>query len=987
MYFVLILFLIIFSVSAFAQDKIKYSGAVWDRNGHGNHRAVVEVTDPSDYNKVRIMWRRRDPFPENIDIIIEDSQGNRITDYYETEKNRIYCDLIFKPTAGPGLYYIYYMPFVTVSAYDKEYDYFNEKNKSGGFYNIGPEIVKDNLSKDYPQAKHISIQYRETPDSPGRNSFYPMEIIASRDETRELIQKNPQNILIFPEDREHPIKMFNDLPYRWIEAGPSTSATFTGAPNEYLVFQLGVFAPKTNIENIKATLSDLTSATGTISKDNLTCFNLEGINHEGKYFTKTVDIEKSTVQPLWFGLNIPRDAKGQYAGTITLSSDNTESTTLNITINVEGQIKEDKGYDDMNTLARLDWLNSDIGFEDIVLPPYTPVEVDNNKINILDREFTLGENGLPTSLISRGYEILSNPITFNIKTNHETSPQIKYFKLTEQGKSFADYEANLTKAGFDITTNTTVECEGVITVSLKLKAQDNISTDDMTLEIPVKPEIAEYMIGFARQGGFRKGDIHWKWNVNQVNHFFWTGNTNAGIHLDLRDTIDTWDMYYNYDFGNPKSWDNDGLGGADVVEQGDKVLIKAYTGPRDFKKDDEIEFNFRLHITPFHRLDPKHWSYTTSYDGRIELANYYHEHHATPEYKYINYPFYYIDALRDKFTEVKEKGKKIELYYTLRELTSYCPELFAFESLNYEIYEKGTLLKGSQKEIFLTLFGGKEAWLREHLSIDPHPEWRSNLDNGEMDPSIGTRGCSRLCNFYVKGLEYLLDNLPIYGIYIDSLRYSRTTMKRVAKTLYKKRGVYHINLHAYNFFDHFDGKCSPVSNYMEHLPYMTYLWLGEEANYDREPAHWLVEHSGIPFGLTSEELHFSNNLNPYRGMIFAMGSREYSFAEDLWRFWANYKIDETEMIGYWDDCPVRTDNKDVYCTCYKKDKECLVAVASWSDKDENITLNIDFDKLGIDKDKAEIIVPPIKGYQDAGSFGIKDKIPVAKAGGYLLIVK
>ncbi len=159
MYFVFVLLtILLLSVSLYAQDKIDYSSAIWDRNGHGNHRAVVEVTDPSDYNKVRIMWRRRDPFPENIDIIIEDSQGNRITDYYETEKNRIYCDLIFKPTAGPGLYYIYYMPFVTVSAYDKEYDYFNEKNKSGGFYNIGPEIVKDNLSKDYPQAKHIFIQ-------------------------------------------------------------------------------------------------------------------------------------------------------------------------------------------------------------------------------------------------------------------------------------------------------------------------------------------------------------------------------------------------------------------------------------------------------------------------------------------------------------------------------------------------------------------------------------------------------------------------------------------------------------------------------------------------------------------------------------------------------------------------------------------------------------------------------------------------------------
>ncbi|MBQ7256950.1 MAG: hypothetical protein IJS60_04585 [Abditibacteriota bacterium] len=993
MYFVLILFLIIFSVSAFAQDKINYSGAVWDRNGHGNHRAVVEVTDSSDYNKVRIIWRRRDPFPENINIVLEDSKGNEIKDYYEIEKNRIYCDLIFNPTAGSGLYYIYYMPFIPVSAYEKENEYFNERNK-WGFYNIGPTKVKDNLYRDYPKAKHIAIQYRETPDTPGRNSFYPMEIVASADEVRELTKAHPDNILVFPEDREHPIKMFDFLPYRWIEQGPSLFGAFTGAPNEYLVFQLGIYALKSNINNIKAQISDFISEGETIFKDRFTCFNLEGINHEGNYFTKRVDIEKKKVQPLWFGLDIPRDAKGEYKGTITLTSENTDPVTVNLIINVQGGIKEDKGYDDMFTLARLNWLNSDIGFDDIVLPPYTPVEVKENKINILDREITLSDTGLPKSLISRGFEILANPIKFNINSNINSPIKTKSFNITDQGQSFVDYNAKYTDAGFSVTTDTTVECEGVVTVSLKLKAIETVSAEDIFLEIPIKKEIAQYMIGYGHQGGFRKTDIRWKWNINKIDYRFWTGNTNAGIHLDLRDNIDTWDMYYNYNYGNPKSWDNEGLGGADVIDKGDYVLIKAYSGERDFKKGEEIEFNFRLHITPFHKIDPKHWSYTSSYSGKIESANYYHQHHADVGYEYINYPFYNLDKLNDKFKKTNEKlsainknYKGVELYYTLRELTTYCPELFAFESLNYEIYENGNNLKGSQKEVLLNLHGGKEAWVREHMSIEPHTEWRSNLNNGELDPAISTLGCSRLSNFYIKGLEYILDNLPIHGIYIDSLKYSRTTMKRLAKTLYKKRGVAHINMHTYNFFDHFDAKCSPLSNYMEHLPYVTYLWLGEEANYDRKPDHWLVELSGIPFGLTSEELLFGNTLNQYRGMIFAMGSKEYPNAADLWKFWEDYKIDETEMIGYWDNCPIKTDCEDVYCTCYKKEKECLVAVASWSDKDENITLNIDFDKLGIDKNKATITIPPIQGYQEAGSFEIFDKITIPKEGGYLMVIK
>ena len=38
---------------------------------------------------------------------------------------------------------------------------------------------------------------------------------------------------------------------------------------------------------------------------------------------------------------------------------------------------------------------------------------------------------------------------------------------------------------------------------------------------------------------------------------------------------------------------------------------------------------------------------------------------------------------------------------------------FAFESLNYEIYENGNNLKDSQKEVLLNLHGGKEAWIKE----------------------------------------------------------------------------------------------------------------------------------------------------------------------------------------------------------------------------------------------------------------------------------
>ncbi len=52
------------------------------------------------------------------------------------------------------------------------------------------------------------------------NSFYPMQVIATREETADLQSKHTQaNYLVFPEDRANPIKMKIDLPLRWIRRG------------------------------------------------------------------------------------------------------------------------------------------------------------------------------------------------------------------------------------------------------------------------------------------------------------------------------------------------------------------------------------------------------------------------------------------------------------------------------------------------------------------------------------------------------------------------------------------------------------------------------------------------------------------------------------------------------------------------------------------------------------------------------------------------
>ena len=63
-----------------------------------------------------------------------------------------------------------------------------------------------------------------------------------------------------------------------------------------------------------------------------------------------------------------------------------------------------------------------------------------------------------------------------------------------------------------------------------------------------------------------------------------------------------------------------------------------------------------------------------------------------------------------------------------------------------------------------------------------------------------------------------------------------------------------IDLHSWNHFDPTAGYACCLNLYMEHLPYIDRIWIGEGRDYNTPPDYWLVEISGIPFGVMGEML-------------------------------------------------------------------------------------------------------------------------------------
>ncbi|MBE0556829.1 MAG: hypothetical protein IH628_06305, partial [Proteobacteria bacterium] len=316
------------------------------------------------------------------------------------------------------------------------------------------------------------------------------------------------------------------------------------------------------------------------------------------------------------------------------------------------------------------------------------------------------------------------------------------------------------------------------------------------------------------------------------------------------------------------------------------------------------------------------------------------------------------------------RGFKVKIYYTVRELANRAPELFMLRSLGDEILSSGP--------------GGGFSWLQEHLDTNYIAAW---FVPPLKDAAVINSGVSRWHNYYVEGLNWLVKNVGIDGLYIDDVAFDRSTMKRVRKVLDRNRPGALIDLHSANQFNVRDGFANSANLYLEHFPYIDRLWFGEYFDYGSSPDFWLVETSGIPFGLMGEMLEKGGN--PWRGMLYGMTSR-LPWAGDprpVWGVWDAFGMEGSRMIGYFsENCPVHTDHDSVLATVYVKEGKALVALASWEPEPVDVRLEIDWKALGMDPDQATVFAPAVKDFQVERRFTPGERIPVDPGKGWLLVV-
>ena len=990
-----LLFVALASVAAcadFAPDGVPFVVAEkeWPADGLGNHRAVVRVSETGGVARAVLKWRRVDPQPEIKRVLVKHAATG--VDAAHVAARNVTAErgeVFFEPTSGIGEYYIYYLPY---------------RERKGSSEGRGQPLWNDYFPPDYSEGRKwlgsfdacrppVEADVLRFESRTTFEAWTPMGLRATAAETDALRRAHPENPVVFTEDRANPIHPASWLPAKWAK-GAEVRDSFSGTAlkDEYYMWQIALWTPGGALEGVKVKFSDLVrEGSGVIPASAITCFNTEGVNWDGKPMDIKLDVSANRVQPLWCGVMVPPDAApGVYRGKATITAKGMSPRTVALTITVANETVRDHGDGEPWRHSRLRWLNSRIGEGDTPTQPYKAMTYNREAraVGASEKTLMLAESGLPASIKVNGREVLKSPMRFVVATEKgefevgagECAAERETEEWVAQGHVAwrVKQRARNDKLRFDVRGR--MEFDGHVRYVVEVAAEGDVKVKDVRLVTDYTPYASAYLMGAAymgRDGGKRPQAYSWDWQKGCYDSY-WTGGAEAGLHVEFRGGAYHGPLIADrsYSYKPPQAWANGGKG---RIEFGgtDGMTVVARTGETALSAAPR-RWEFDLNITPVKPLDLKR-QFTQRYfhadparfDEVAEKtgANIVNIHHAQLLNPVINYPFVVQDELKAYIAAQHAKGRKVKLYYTIRELTNHTVELQALRSLGGEVIAPGN--------------AHGAPWLWEHMGEGYRPAWYVRMWNGGyVDAAFVLSPHSRWINYYLEGLRWMFENYKIDGIYMDDVAFDRTVMKRMRRIIEKYRPGALVDLHSNTGYSK-----GPMNQYTEFFPYVDRLWFGESFKYDQmSPDTWFVTFSGIPFGQMSEMLQGGGNR--WLGAVYGTTRRCYmDFSAGnpaaIWKAWADFGIENARMSGYWDEYAfAKTDSPDVKATAFIRGDKALVILGNFATEPRTVKLTLDGRWTG--RRRLQLVARPIPGFQEGRIFGVGEPIPVPAKRGWML---
>lgn len=756
---------------------------------------------------------------------------------------------------------------------------------------------------------------------------------------------------IYQKGRKNPVTLFDD-PAELAGLTCGADFTFDVMREEYFVVQLLL---------CECSGDYAVSVSG--MEERATVYNTQGIDKFGRPFTQKFHAVSEQINPVYIGFDFSGLPAGQYEASVLF--DGAQRETVALHFHVSQDAVRNHGYEDLWRLSRLNWLNSTRAQDHAVVPPFLPIRTDGTEICLLGRTVTLGQDlqlrqvesffdegvclqdepQLQLLRAPSSFRVAGETFTFSAPTVENDGDCAVLSVKGESGRLTADIRLE-------------VRCEGKLEYFIALTPQEDFDARTV-LNVPFSGQASVYNMGLGKSGGYFKA-VEARWDGLRHDCLY-TGTVNAGAMIRLKAAdyrTPLVNVYYkNLPIRIPEdTWDNHGAGRIASTSLPEGADFTADAGDIRYRSGETYTFRYEVFLTPFKPVDyQKHYGirYYQSYHvgdreyrhlRRAEKVglNYFNVHHGNSLHPYINYPFVETQRLKKFIDTATQKGIGVKVYYTAREMSNHTAELFCYKALGNEIIFQ-------QKGQGLDTFQDR-AWLRKYFGENIIPAWqvhyKSGPHKGDDDIAFIIQPDSRLENYYIEGLQWLVDRMGIKGIYIDDTSLDDVTLRRARKILDQTGGL--IDMHMWNHEEERAGDCACMNIYTHILPFVDSLWIGEGFDCrSLSPDYIFTEVSGLMYGNMSEMLEGGGD--PYAGMLYGMNNR-YGWhvfnADRIYRVWDDFGIQDARMLGYWhSECPVQTDSPDVLATVYEKEDALLVAVYNFAEQKKRFRYQLDFARM------------------------------------------
>lgn len=905
-------------------------------------RVVFQVDSAAEVVRGEALWRRSARAIRQKGLkLLSAATNERIADVRLAHYDQERVAINFRPVTGPGIYHLYYG--ATEPPLFEPDPAWRSKAES---------------VTDIPLARAVRIEERCALDG-----FFPMETIALRAEVERLLKSHPDAAyLVFPEDRNRPIKLLFDIPAHWALEGPKREIALAADRNEYRVFQLGIWACRDFLPNVAVRSTDLRSASGNIlAADRLQCLTLQS-RIKSLYIERPkglCPVPKGQTRALWFGIDIPEDAgSGEYRGTLTVSPSGHTFTELPIRLTISNTVAPERGDHDLHCLSRLRWMESDVGLSDKVYPPYRPLTLSkaNRRIRAWGHTLALNAYGLPEGLWFGRERIIASPMSL---TGACAGTRIAWrapkWIVTEATEGHVGWCGSARSGDVQLFVEGRMEYDGCVVVTLKVTSAKQRRIENVSLSVAWLKAHAELASGMGYRGR-RDGDRLWRQTRQAGDNFrpsLWLGSMKAGLGFV------TWvrpPSRAGMDAGNGEAdaWeDATRLDAATVTEQGGSVVMRLNLGAHNISPTKEWRMQFALRPTPVKPPDPRHWQFRYLHKGgdfapsaddtpqsflkdncrrldelkalgvkRLNLHDWW-----GPAF---NYPWQWEgpDNLARLTAEAHKRGIFVKVYNSGRELSALAPEFWAlvYEGAHYRFPDA---YKTNPEGLY------QDAWHANHLP-DGLPEGWPRLPPGlGNEHTVPVSNATRNGNFYLESMRYMTRFFGTDGAYWDGADGPTLGHREMAKRLWaifrETNPDAAIDVHHGNSL-----LSSPMTDHMLCFPFIDSIWHGEQFDYDRfDPWTWLVEISGLPFGIPSELLGGEEYFA--RGMLFGIwpragwGGAGTEKQRRLWAFFDRFGIEQATLRGWWErHSGVIVSRPETVVTAFLHPKNgVLLVIASW----------------------------------------------------------